>query len=82
MLLCGSIEWTETTHILILMIKLTNNEKCVLMFSLGAELGRLSRQVKDMPDLKEIAKNDVHRLAMKLCNHDVYVETPKEKEGQ
>jgi hypothetical protein len=61
------------------MIKLTNNEKCILMFSLGAELGR---QVKDMPDLKEIAKNDVHRLAMKLCDHDVYVETTKEKEGQ
>jgi hypothetical protein len=62
------------------MIKLTNNEKCLLMFSLGAELGR---QVENMPDLtgKGIEANSVHKLAMKLLNHDVYVETTKEKEG-
>ena len=60
------------------MTKLTQAEKCIILFALGAEVGR---QVGGkLPEL-DIENNPVHILAMKLCNHDVYVETPKEKEG-
>lgn len=61
------------------MTKLTQAEKCIVLFALGAELGR---QVANKPKGLDITKNPVHILAMKLIGNDVEFETPKEKEGK
>jgi len=61
------------------MTKLTVEEKCVLMFSLGQSTGRQIKQSKDKDMAKLIEDCPYHKLAQKLADADVFVQKKEEK---